>query len=159
MIMENTSPLRASDVSHLEAHHGDLLNLCLQLEETAEELEFNASPQDYLRLAAFIPMLVGETHALEEQVLFPDFSQQANSHFARVIIERLKAEHRCDRLAADELAQTLTAIAEGKSTRAPETVSYMIRGFLESLRRHILSEKLMIEALLAAKSEQREVFG
>jgi hypothetical protein len=27
------------------------------------------------------------------------------------------------------------------------------------LRRHILSENLMLEALLAAKSEKREVFG
>jgi hypothetical protein len=35
----------------------------------------------------------------------------------------------------------------------------MIRGFLESLRRHVLSENLMLEALLAAKSEKREVFG
>jgi hemerythrin-like domain-containing protein len=157
--MQAPSLMHAADVSHLEAHHGELLNLCLQLEETADELEISRSPQDYLKLAALVPKLINETHELEESVLFPDFNQQANSHFASVIIERLKAEHRCDRLAADELAKTLTAIAENRSTHAPETVGYMIRGFLESLRRHILSEKLMIEALLAAKSEQREVFG
>ncbi|MEJ5019060.1 hemerythrin domain-containing protein [Ochrobactrum vermis] len=157
--MDAPSVLRAADVSRLETHHHDLLELCLQLEEVAGDLETDVSMEEYRRIALLIPRLVGETHALEEDVLFPDFSRQAHSHFATAIIERLKAEHRYDRLAAEELSQTLMAIAEGRSSLASDTISYMLRGFLESVRRHILSEKLMIEALLAAKSEEREVFG
>ncbi|KXO77869.1 hemerythrin domain-containing protein [Brucella anthropi] len=157
--MDTPPVLHATDISRLEAHHHDLLELCLQLEEIADDLETGASMQEYRRIAMLIPRLVGETHALEEDVLFPDFSRQAHSHFATAIIERLKAEHRCDRLAAEELSQTLMAIAEGRCSLACDTISYMVRGFMESVRRHILSEKLMIEALLAAKSEEREVFG
>lgn len=157
--MDTPSALHATDISRLEAHHHDLLELCLQLEEIAGDLESGASMPEYRHIATLIPRLVSEAHALEEEVLFPDFSRQAHSHFANAIIERLKAEHRCDRLAAEELSQTLTAIAEGRSKLASDTVSYMLRGFMESVRRHILSEKLMIEALLVAKSEEREVFG
>lgn len=157
--MDAPSVLHAVDVSRLETHHHDLLELCLQLEEIAGDLETDASMEECRRIAMLIPRLVGETHALEEEVLFPDFSRQAQSHFATAIIERLKAEHRYDRLAAEELSQTLMTIAEGRSSLASDTISYMLRGFLESVRRHILSEKLMIEALLAAKSEEREVFG
>ncbi|WP_139975659.1 hemerythrin domain-containing protein [Ochrobactrum sp. CGA5] len=156
----NESPvLRATDISRLEAHHHDLLELCLRLEEIAEDLETGGTMVEYRRTAMGMVRLVGQTHALEEGVLFPDYSRQAHSHFATATIERLKAEHRCDRLAAEELSQTLIAIAEDRCSLARDTISYMVRGFMESVRRHILSEKLMIEALLAAKSEEREVFG
>lgn len=157
--MDAPSVLHATDISRLEAHHHDLLELCLRLEEIAEDLETGTSVPEYRRISTLIPRLVGETHALEEEVLFPDFSRQAHSHFANAVIERLKAEHRCDRLAAEELSQTLMAVADGRCRLASDTISYMVRGFMESVRRHILSEKLMIEALLAAKSEEREVFG
>ena len=157
--MDAPSVLHATDISRLEAHHHDLLELCLRLEEIAEDLETGTSVQEYRRISTLIPRLVGETHALEEEVLFPDFSRQAHSHFANAVIERLKAEHRCDRLAAEELSQTLMAVADGRCRLASDTISYMVRGFMESVRRHILSEKLMIEALLAAKPEEREVFG
>ncbi|QNQ64072.1 hemerythrin domain-containing protein [Brucella sp. 6810] len=157
--MENLSELHAADINRLEAHHQTLLDLCLQLEEAAEDVQTPGSPQDYIKLADAIPRLLDETHELEETVLFPDFQRQSGSYFAGVVIERLKAEHRCDRLSAEELSRTLRAVANGQCKLAPDTVAYMVRGFLESLRRHILSEKLMLEALLAAKSEQREVFG
>ncbi|MEN5246921.1 hemerythrin domain-containing protein [Brucella pseudintermedia] len=154
----DTPVLHAVDISRLEAHHHELLELCLQLEEIADDRETGSAGQECRRIAMLIPRLVGETHALEEEVLFPDFRRQAHSHFANAIIERLKAEHRCDRLAAEELSQVLIALAEGRCSLAPDTISYMVRGFIESVRRHILSEKLMIEALLAAKSGEREVF-
>ncbi len=157
--METSPKLHAADINHLEAHHHDLLDLCLQLEEAADDLQTAGSPRNYAVLADAIPRLLDEAHELEEKVLFPDFDRQGGSYFAGVVIERLKAEHRCDRLSAEELSRTLRAVTEGQCKLAPDTVSYMVRGFMESLRRHILSEKLMLEALLAAKSEQREVFG
>jgi hypothetical protein len=35
----------------------------------------------------------------------------------------------------------------------------MLRSFLECLRRHVSTEKLMMEALLAAEAEEREIFA
>lgn len=154
------SPLHAAAISRLETHHNALLKLCLLLEDAAEDITTSATTAfDYQGRAKAIPALLSEAHLLEETVLFPDFDHHAGSGFATVVIEQLKAEHRCDRLAADELAATLQAMSEGRCLLAADTVAYMIRGFLENLRRHILSENLMLEALLAAKSEQREVFG
>jgi hemerythrin-like domain-containing protein len=154
------SPLHAADIIRLETHHNALLELCLQLEDAAEDVTTGAATAfDYQALAKAIPALLSEAHLLEETVLFPDFDHHAGSGFATVVIERLKAEHRCDRLSAEELAGLLQAVSEGQCQLAADTVAYMIRGFLESLRRHILSENLMLEALLAAKSEKREVFG
>ncbi|PQA71448.1 calcium-binding protein, partial [Brucella oryzae] len=83
----------ATDVSRLEAHHPELLQRCLQLEEIEGDLEAGASMQEYWRIAKLIPLLVSETHALDEEVLFPDFRRQAHSQFANAIIERQKAEH------------------------------------------------------------------
>ncbi|GLU26196.1 hemerythrin domain-containing protein [Brucella sp. NBRC 12950] len=154
------SSLQAADISRLETHHNALLRLCLQLEEAGEDVATGAAAAfDYQALAKEIPALLSEAHWLEETILFPAFDHHGGSGFATVVIERLKAEHRCDRLAVEELAETLQAVTEGRCLLAADTVAYMICGFLESLRRHILSEDLMLEALLAAESEKRKVFG
>lgn len=53
----------------------------------------------------------------------------------------------------------MKAIADGRSRLSPETVWRMLGGFQESLRRHVFSEKMILESLLAAKSEARGIFG
>jgi len=151
-----SSTLAAADIARLEALHRDLLDLCLRLEEAAGEPD---AGEDFLQLAGRILPLLRAVHDLEEALLFPDFDRHAGSCFAAMAIERLKAEHRCDRLAAEELALTLKAVAEGRCALSPDTVSRMIGGFQESLRRHVFSEKMMLEALISAKAEGREVFA
>lgn len=151
-----SSTLAAADIARLEALHHDLLDLCLRLEEAAGEPD---AGEDFLQLAGRILPLLRAVHDLEEALLFPDFDRHAGSCFAAMAIERLKAEHRCDRLAAEELALTLKAVAEGRCALSPDTVSRMIGGFQESLRRHVFSEKMMLEALISAKAEGREVFA
>jgi len=149
----------AADIGRLEARHGELLDLCLRLEEAAGEIGAAGGVPELGALADAIPVLLRQTHELEERVFFPDFDRHAGSCFAAMTIERLKAEHRCDRLAADELTLTLKAVAEGRCGLAADTVSRMISGFQECLRRHVQSERLMLEALLAARAEERAVFA
>ncbi len=43
--MENLSELHAADINRLEAHHQTLLDLCLQPEEAAEDVQTPAPPQ------------------------------------------------------------------------------------------------------------------
>ena len=122
-------------------------------------LRWNADKR-YLRdLADAIPPLLKSVHDLEERLLFPDFDRHAGSCFAAMTIERLKAEHRCDRLAAEELSLTLKAVADGRCGLSPDTVARMLAGFQESLRRHVFSEKMILESLLAAKDDERKIFG
>ena len=148
--------LAAADIGRLEALHGNLLDLCLRLEEAAGD---PGSAEELRGLAEAVPPLLKAVHDLEEHLLFPDFDRHAGSCFAAMTIERLKAEHRCDRLAAEELSLTLKAVADGRCGLSPDTVARMLGGFQESLRRHVFSEKMILESLLAAKAEAREVFG
>lgn len=148
--------LAASDIGRLETLHGHLLDLCLRLEEAAGDPGIAG---DLRELADTMPPLLESVHDLEERLLFPDFDRHAGSCFAALAIERLKAEHRCDRLAAEELSLTLKAVADGCCELSPDTVSRMLGGFQESLRRHVFSEKIVLESLLAAKGEARDIFG
>ncbi|HTO30512.1 MAG TPA: hemerythrin domain-containing protein [Pararhizobium sp.] len=148
--------LAAVDIARLEKLQGEVLDLCLRLEEAATE---PGSAEDLVELAEAILPLLTVVHDLEERLLFPDFDHHAGSHFAAVTIERLKAEHRCDRLQAEELSRTMKAIADGRSRLSPETVWHMLGGFQEGLRRHVFFEKMVLESLLAAKSEARVIFG
>lgn len=157
--MASRQTFDAADIDRLEARHQELLELCLRLEEAAGDLGAAADGPELRRLAGAMPALLRQTHELEERVFFPDFDRHAGSCFAAMTIERLKAEHRCDRLAADELAATLKALADGRCGLSEDTVERMIGGFQECLRRHVLSERMMLEALLAARSEERAVFA
>lgn len=155
----SAAAIDAPRLARLEADHSALLDLCLRLEEVAEGLRETPAGHNLDRLAADLKRLLGETQGLEEANLFPDFDRHAGSCFAAMMIERLKAEHRSDRLAAEDLAQTFAALEAGRCRLSLETVAAITRGFAESLRRHVETEKMMIETLLVAKAEGREIFA
>ncbi|AOF93613.1 hemerythrin HHE cation binding domain protein (plasmid) [Sinorhizobium sp. RAC02] len=148
--------LDAADIGRLEALHYRLLDLCLRLEDAAGE---PGVAGDMRELAETMPSLLQTAHDLEERVLFPDFDRHAGSCFAAMAIGRLKAEHRCDRLAAEELSLTLKAVANDRCALSTETVARMVSGFQEALRRHVFAEQMMMEALLSARADERTIFA
>lgn len=154
----SSAQLGAAEISRLETLHGDLLSICLQLEEAAADIETSAR-DPYRDLAEAIPRVLNEAHDLEERALFPDFDRNAGLGFAAVAIERLKAEHRCDQLAAQELSLVLRALADGRCDLGRETIARMLHGFQEALRRHLHAESLLLETLLAIKMETHEIFS
>lgn len=149
----------ALSLQRVETGHHGLAALCLRLEEAAFEMESVAAPPEIIALAGELMPQLTEIQMLEESRLFPDFDRHAGSCFGAMMIAQLKAEHRYDRLAAGELAQTLGALAARRCPLSPDTVASMMRGFAENLRRHMRSEAMMIETLLAAKAEGRGIFG
>jgi len=151
--------LNAADLRRLEANHQQLLDLGFQLEQAMEETGLDPEYAELRRLSVAIRLLLKDAHDLEERVLFPGFDRRAGSCFSVLMIEHLKAEHRYDRLAADELRLTLLALADGTCSLPIETITRMLTGFLECLRRHVSTEKLLMEALLAAEAEEREIFA
>ncbi len=155
----STNALNAPDIHRLEANHQKLLGLGFQLEQAMEEIGTDPKYADLLRLSGSIVSLLKDAHDLEEQVLFPGFDHRAGSCFSLMMIEHLKAEHRYDRLAADELRLTLTALSEHRCTLPFDTIARMLFSFLECLRRHVSTEKLLMEVLLAAEAEDREIFA
>lgn len=151
--------LNVDNLGALERHHEGLLRLCLTLEEIADSLPLDVDKEACLDVTKTMAPLLSQAHLLEEQILFPDFDSKAGSHFAALMIEQLKADHRCDALACAETVETLKSLAEGRCPKSPDAVRYMFNGFLEGIRRHVSSEKLMIEALLVAQSEGREILA
>lgn len=152
--------LNAGDLAELEANHQELLALCLTLEEIAFSLPSEVDGDACLAASDAMAPLLRRTQQIEERILFPDFDRNAGSHFAATLIEQLKAEHRCDLLACEEVSHTLKTIADhGSPPQTTGPARYMLRGFLEGVRRHVLSEKLIIETLLVAEAEGREVLA
>ncbi|MGV1793522.1 hemerythrin domain-containing protein [Rhizobium sp. A37_96] len=152
--------LNARDLAELEGNHESLLALCLTLEEIAFSLPGEVDNDACLSASQTMVQLLRRAHQMEERILFPDFDRNAGSHFAATLIERLKAEHRCDVLACEEVSLALKAIAEkGNRPQGVGQARYMLQGFQESVRRHVFSEKLIIETLLVAEAERREVLA
>lgn len=149
--------LSARNLATLELNHRDLLDLCLVIEEvsssTSEEVQSATCDEIAERL---LPLLT-RTQQLEELALFQQFATAADSTFGEQFTQELKAEHRCDLAAAAVASSELRRIKEDPV--AIETARHFLRGFAEALRRHINSEKLVIEALISSEAENRSIFS
>lgn len=148
--------LTAAEVQRLEAHHRGLLDLCLELEEIASELEGGRVPPKTRQLAKTLEPLVAAAHRLEEDSLYPDLERHAGSCFGSLMITQIKSEHRVDLRAARELALTFAALARRRCKLGLDTVAHMVRGFQEYLRRHIAAEQMLLFSLLSVEDEQAE---
>jgi hypothetical protein len=154
--MSHIQTLSARNLAALEVNHRALLDLCLTMEElssaSAEEIEPAMCETVAERL---IPLLTA-AQQLEERALFERFASAADSTFGVRITEELKAEHRCDLHAAADALSALSAIKGNIAALDPSR--HLLRGFAEALRRHINSERLMIETLIASEAEGRTIF-
>lgn len=149
--MYTARPLDTQDLATLRRNHEDLLRLCRDLEYLADSLPFAVDEARCRDVAEQVVPLLTRTQEFEEQLLFPDLDRSAGSCFAAMMIERLKNEHRCDRLAAEEISLTLKAMLRGHCGLSFETIGYMLRGFFECVRRHVASEKAMVSQLTPAE--------
>jgi hemerythrin-like domain-containing protein len=151
--------INAQDLAEIEGNHEALLALCLTLEEIAFSLPAEIDREACLSAARTMVPLLHRAHQIEERILFPDFDRNAGSLFATTLVGWLRAEHRCDAMACEEVARTLERMAEDDHRPLKSSIRYMLQGFLESIRRHVYSEKLIIETLLVAEAEGREVLA
>lgn len=147
--------LDEQDLATLRRNHEDLLRLCRDLEDLADSLPFAIDEARCRDVAEQVVPLLTRTQEFEEQLLFPDLDRSAGSCFTAMMIERLKNEHRCDRLAAEEISLTLKAMLRGHCGLTFETIGYMLRGFFECVRRHVAVEKAMIDQLIPTDAKQR----
>lgn len=147
--------LDEQQLTTLRQNHQDLLGLCRNLEALADSLPFDINEKLCRDVSDKVVPLLARTQDFEEQLLFPDLDRSAGSCFTAMMIERLKNEHRCDRLAAEEIALTLKAMQQGHCGLTFETIGYMLRGFFECVRRHVASEKAMIDQMIQSEPEPR----
>nr|WP_246678199.1 MULTISPECIES: hemerythrin domain-containing protein [unclassified Mesorhizobium] len=131
----------AGSAAVMKRVHLEKLQLCDALERIADTLP-KVDTLACLAVANAIVPLLRDSHRYEETVIFPAYEtalagSDANLDSAR----RLSAEHIEDECFAGELTEMLLAIGHGKTIDNAEAVGFMLRGFFESLRRHIAFER------------------
>jgi len=60
------------------------------------------------------------------------------------LIARLRAEHDQDDRAAAELVHVLKAVLDNRASLSWDAIGYMLRGFFETVRRHVATERLLL---------------
>lgn len=126
----------------LAGAHREQLLLCDALEEIADSLPASVNRQKCIYAAKVLGPLIHGLHRYEEQVLFPHLAARAKGGGPlRETLSRLKFEHCEDECFAEELADTLLKLGSGAADVNVEAAGYMLRGFFETIRRHIAFER------------------
>ncbi len=121
--------------------HGEKLQLCDSLEKIADALP-GVDPLMCLSTANAILPLLRNIHQYEETIIFPAYEEAVVGSDANLAsTRRLRAEHVEDECFAGEVTEILLAIGHGEPVENPEAIGFMLRGFFESMRRHIAFER------------------
>lgn len=135
-------PTDAVSLDWLKKAHDAQLTLCTALEEIADSLPANINRQKCIYAAKSLIPLINGIHRYEEEALFPMLeTRNTGERELADTIARLKFEHVEDECFAEELTDTLTRLGSGDGTVNAEAAGYMLRGFFESIRRHIAFEQ------------------
>ena len=122
--------------------------LCDVLETIADGLPGNLEVALARAAADILKTDAPRHHEKEETCLFPLLTQRAQpDDNIEALIRQLTREHLADDTYSSDLIHLLEEMAEGERPANPEMAGYMIRGFLESYRRHIAFEDLVIMPL------------
>ena len=95
-------------------------------------------------IMAELPEKLRRVHALEEMILFPAVEDQRAGEDRGALIARLRAEHDQDDRAAIELVRVLRAVLDNRASLNWDAIGYMLRGFFETVRRHVATERLLL---------------
>ncbi|MFP1632106.1 hemerythrin domain-containing protein [Zhengella sp. ZM62] len=136
--------------------HEDKLSLCQTLEEIADSLPDEVDKQKCKLAAREIWPLLRSVHSFEEKIIFPALADRL-AHLSGIeqTIARLKSEHAEDECYAEELTDTLLLLGAGDKGVNFDAVGYMLRGFFESVRRHVAFEREIVLRLV----NDREMAG
>ncbi|MCP4072347.1 MAG: hemerythrin domain-containing protein [Hyphomicrobiales bacterium] len=133
----------------LQSNLNAQLELCRKLEEFADNLPNDVDAQNCLTLARIISPILRQAHEFEESTLFPElkknFSEDAQ---LMATLERLRFEHWEDESFADELRESMVNFAGEFDSELVNSLSYMLRGFFEGVRRHAAFEREHILPIL-----------
>lgn len=122
--------------------HEEKLKICTELEEIADTLPGSVDRLKCLHVANALVPLLRSSHQYEEQVIFPAYDAAVGpGESGNPSTRRLRAEHVEDECFGDEVTEALLTIAHGGDIENPEAVGFMLRGFFESMRRHIAFER------------------
>ncbi len=123
--------------------------MCDLLEEIADSLPNKVDRKKARHAANTLKYDLPLHHRLEEEALFPLLVKYAaDEDNAGEIIGRLSDEHVVDEGFAEELVEVLEQLAQGKPLEDANMFGYMLRGFFENYRRHIIWENSVVLPLV-----------
>lgn len=141
LILAVRSGREAVPAAVMKRAHLEKLQLCEALERIADTLP-KVDRLKCLSTANAIVPLLRNIHQYEETVIFPAYEAALTGSDANLAsTRRLRAEHVEDECFAGEVTEILLAIGHGETVENAEAVGFMLRGFFESLRRHIAFER------------------
>ncbi|NOZ33276.1 MAG: hemerythrin domain-containing protein [Alphaproteobacteria bacterium] len=143
----------------LERTHAEQAALCDQLEKIADDLPDQLDRQVCLHLSRAISSLLQRGHRAEEDLIFavlvpatPGSANRIGSDLALndlgATLDQLRLEHFSDQCFAEELGEALLAAGTDQLVISPNAMSYMLRGFFEGVRRHLVFERTVLLPIL-----------
>lgn len=136
-------------MTQVQSNHASLLVVCDLLEAIADGLPGNIDRQECLVLARSLAPMLHRTQDYEEQVLFPALlAWKRLTPEIDETIDRLRIEHQVDASYAEDVQEMLRSYGESRPGLSADAAGFMLRGFFESLRRHIAFEQQMLVPLL-----------
>ncbi|MEZ5803691.1 MAG: hemerythrin domain-containing protein [Rhizobiaceae bacterium] len=141
------------DIALVAEAHVRQLALCADLEAIADDLPSQVDRQRCLHLARAVCPTIAAAQSIEEELVFPAMRALLPAMpELQQTLERLRWEHFEDMCFAEELHDALLAMGCGEPTLDAEATGYMLRGFFESLRRHVAFEREMLLPLLTSRN-------
>ena len=139
------SPAAGDPLDVIAHEHQWQLRLCDVLEKIADDLPDNV---DLMLISVVLPMLRDDlaTHVRdEEEGLFPLLRKRARpgDNFEE-IAQALSLEHATDEGFAEEIVDQLELLQSGRRPENPDMLGYMLRGFFETQRRHLVWEEAVV---------------
>ena len=98
--------------------------------------------------------------ALENEIVFPVFkAARSESPPLGRAINQASQEHAADEDTAAELAEALSAFIDDREAGNANVLGYMLRGFFEQRRRHIVWEESLLYPLARSNMETADMDG
>ena len=127
----------------IDADRQDMLALCHQLEELADDLPDSLHPGQARRLGMTLGGALERHVTLYETLVFDALVDRDDIPTAAAI-EQAKREHREMLGLAIELGESLIGIAETKASGGSERLGLLLRNMFEGLARHLCWEQITI---------------
>lgn len=140
------APAAVSDpIGYFEAQHMRHREMCNILESIADSLPDLVDCRLCGSLAGILRVDLPAVHRSEEVALFPLIELRAEPDDGVAgMLARLRQEHAIDEGYAQELGDLLDTLSGGVRPDNPDMIGYMLRGFFESYRRHVVWEQAIL---------------
>ena len=151
-------PLDPDPIKRIEDEQAHMMALCDMLETIADEIPDNLNPSTFVMAARSLRHELPRLHRHEEQLLFPMLAKRAwPEDNIDEILDGFRQENAMDEGYAEEVLTVLDRLSLGRGLENLEMAGYLLRGFFESLRRHLRWENIILLKLARQRLQEDDL--